>query len=270
MNIDETLLAMNDDEFQNNKPKSKIVYSIPSPNEQYDLLHSLTTALIPTVINPLSNSLNYSTNSKKALNFGVYISDVAYLMRYDQGRSVFLDYVSTLEKLGQDLDITKVYGEELINQVDEEGTDTKRLFKISSENYFSIYDQLIENKKGLELSLILSGSWIETMHILFTSSKKYNESAEVQGYIIDQRLVLENLIGFVESFGEDERIDPLMDYLRKIGNVYKKLKCEDSDLEIENSEGTVMLTGGTSCKFTSNSYIEMKSLIMEIRTSIIS
>jgi len=61
-----------------------------------------------------------------------------------------------------------------------------------------------------------------------------------------------------------------MDYLRKIGNVYKKLKCEDSDLEIENSEGTVMLTGGTSCKFTSNSYIEMKSLIMEIRTSIIS
>ncbi len=267
---DQTLIAMEEEQNDEIKLKNKIIYSIPSPNEQFDLLYFLNDAVKPTVINPLSNVSLYSTNSKKALNFGVYISDAAYLMRYDQGKRVFLDYVSTLEKLGQDLDITKIYGEELVTQVEEIGADTERLFEISSQNYLTIYDQLIENNKGVELALILGGSWIETMHILFNSSKQFNENIEVQGYIVDQRFVLENLKGFVEEYKNDVRLEPLLGYFERLGSVYKKLECEKSNLEIESEDGIMILNGGTTCTFTSSSYKEMKSIINQIRTSIIS
>lgn len=265
--VSDTLTEM---ESEKEEPKNEIVYSIPSPNEQYDLLRSLSEKVDPTIVNELSQSSDYTTADKKALNFGVYISDAAYLMRYEQGKSVFLNYVSTLDKLGQDIDITKVYGEELIKQVEEAGADSEKLFEISSQNYISVFDQLIENEKGVELSLILSGAWIETMHILFHSAGNYDQNFEIEEYIIDQRYVLENLTGFVETYAEDDRVQPVLAYLNEIQNAYDAMDCEETNLKVNKDEGTVMLNGGLSCLFTEDSFTEMKSLIVKIRTSIIS
>nr|WP_299207628.1 hypothetical protein [uncultured Brumimicrobium sp.] len=265
--VSDTLTEM---ESEKEEPKNEIVYSIPSPNEQYDLLRSLSEKVDPTIVNDLSQSSNYATADKKALNFGVYISDAAYLMRYEQGKSVFLNYVSTLDKLGQDIDITKVYGEELIKQVEEAGADSEKLFEISSQNYIAVFDQLIENEKGVELSLILSGAWIETMHILFHSAGNYDQNFEIEEYIIDQRYVLENLTGFVETYAEDDRVQPVLAYLNEIQNAYDAMDCEETNLKVNKDEGTVMLNGGLSCLFTEDSFTEMKSLIVKIRTSIIS
>src|SRR5690554_108668 len=265
--VSDTLTEM---ESEKEEPKNEIVYSIPSPNEQYDLLRSLSEKVDPTIVNDLSQSSNYATADKKALNFGVYISDAAYLMRYEQGKSVFLNYVSTLDKLGQDIDITKVYGEELIKQVEEAGADSEKLFEISSQNYISVFDQLIENEKGVELSLILSGAWIETMYILFNSAGEYNENYEIEEYIVDQRYVLENLKGFIESYSSDERIQPVLDYFSEINKVYEMMDCEETSIKVEKKEGTVVLNGGLSCLFSADTYSEMKSVIVKIRTSIIS
>jgi len=250
--------------------KHEIVYSIPSPNEQYDLLRSLSEDVDPTIVNKLSNSSNYTMADKKALNFGVYLSDAAYLMRYEQGKKVFLDYLSTLDKLGQDIDITKVYGEDLIKEVEEVGANSEKLFDISAKNYITIYDQLIENEKGVELSLILSGAWLETMYILFNTAGEYDENYEIEEYIVDQRYVLENLKGFVDSYSDDTRIQPVLDYFKEINQVFKEMDCEETSINVENKEGTVILNGGMSCLFTADSYSKMKSLIEKIRTSIIS
>ena len=255
---------------ENDEPKNEIVYSIPSPNEQYDLLRSFSTGVDRTIVNKLSNSSEYATAEKKALNFGVYISDAAYMMRFDQGKKVFLDYVSTLDKLGQDIDITKVYGEELINQVENAGADSEKLFEISAQNYITIFDQLIENEKGVELSLILSGAWIETMHILFSTSGKYDQNYELEEYIVDQRYVLENLKGFVETYASDARVQPVLDYFKDIEKVYDEMDCEETNVNVKKEGGTVVLNGGLSCLFTADSYSNMKSLIGKIRASIIS
>jgi len=257
-------------ESGNKELKNEIVYSIPSPNEQYDLLRSLSEAVDPSIVNKLSNSSNYVKADKKALNFGVYLSDAAYLMRFEQGKKVFIDYLSTLDKLGQEIDITKVYGEELLNEVEKVGADSEKLFDISAKNYITIYDQLIENEKGVELSLILSGAWIETMYILFNSAGEYNENYEIEEYIVDQRYVLENLKGFIESYSSDERIQPVLDYFSEINKVYEMMDCEETSIKVEKKEGTVVLNGGLSCLFSADTYSEMKSVIVKIRTSIIS
>lgn len=265
--VSDTLTEVN---AENDEPKNEIVYSIPSPNEQYDLLRSLSKKVDPTIVNKLSNSSNYATAEKKALNFGVYLSDAAYLMRYEQGKKVFLDYVSTLDKLGQDIDITKVYGEELMKEVENVGADSEKLFEISAKNYLTVFDQLIENEKGVELSLILSGAWIETMHILFSTSGKYNDNYEIEEYIIDQRYVLENLKGFVENYSSESRVDIVLEYFKEIEQVYNEMDCAETNVNVKKEGRTVVLNGGLSCLFTADSYSNMKSLIEKIRASIIS
>lgn len=260
----------NKEEDADQEPKNEVVYSIPSPSEQYDLLRALGGEVDPTAVNALSNMLNYSSQDKLALNFGIYLSDASYMMRYDQGKKVFLDYVSTLDEMGQELDITKVYGEDLLKKVEEVGADSEKLFDLTSDNYLTVYDQMIANDKGAELGMILGGSWIETMHILFNASGEFEENFEIQEYIVDQKYVMENLIGFIADYEDNEGVQTLQGYLNRIAEGFEQLDCEDASLEVTKDEETIILDGGSSCLFTNDSYNNLKSLIKEIRDEIIS
>lgn len=258
------------DSTMNVEPKHEIVYSMPSPNEQYNLLQSLKGTVDTELMHDLSKAKDYVTPYKVASNFGIYVSDAAYLMKYKQGKNVFLRYVSTLEKLGDKIGITKVYKKELIKKIEDADGDSEKLFEISSDNYLTIYDQLIENKNGEELGLILSGSWIETMHILFHTAGGFGESIEIEEYIIDQKDVLKNLKGFLSVYEENEDVSKMMDELNKIEVAYNNLDCKETTLKMEKEGKTMILNGGASCLFTAISYKDMKELIDSIRTSIIS
>lgn len=260
-----------DDGEESQEPRNEVVYSIPSPSEQFDLLQALGGEVDPTIVNKLSNVSEYTSREELAMNFGVYLTDASYMMRYDQGKKVFLDYVSTLDEMGRELDITKVYGEDLLKKVEEIGADSEKLFKLTSDNYLTIYDQMIANEKGAELSMILGASWIETMHILFNASGEFEENFEIQEYIVDQKYVMQNLMGFISEYESDPGVEKLQGYLNRIGEAYEKLDCKESSLEVNKDDGeTIVLDGGNSCIFTEDSYNNLKSLINEIRGEIIS
>lgn len=257
-------------EEKSDEPKNEIVYSIPSPNEQYDLLYFLGGELDASYVNDLSRVSNYTTTKEKALNFGIYMSDAAYMMKFNQGKKVFLDYVSTLDELGRSLDVSQVYGEDLLDKVEEIGADSDKLFELSSDNYLQVFDKMIENDKGKELSLMLSGAWIETMHILFKSAGDFDADFEIQEAIVDQRYVLDNLIGFVSKYDENQEVIDVLEDLNKIKDIYDNLDCTQARVEVkEKEDNSFVLDGGDSCLFTQTTYTSMNNLISEIRNSII-
>jgi len=257
-------------EESSDDPKNEVVYSIPSPNEQYDLLYFLGGEVDPTYVNDLSRVSNYTTTKERALNFGVYMSDAAYMMKFNQGKKVFLDYVSTLDELGRSLDVSQVYGEDLLKKVEEIGADSEKLFELSSDNYLKVFDKMIENEKGKELSLMLSGAWIETMHILFKTAGEYDADFEIQEAIVDQRYVLDNLIGFVSKYKDDQDVAETLEKLNEIKDIYGNLDCTEASVEVkEQGDNSFVLDGGDSCLFTQETYTSMENLIKEIRDSII-
>jgi hypothetical protein len=198
------------------------------------------------------------------------MSDAAYMMKFNQGKKVFLDYVSTLDELGRSLDVSQVYGEDLLTKVEEIGADSEKLFELSSDNYLNVFDKMIENDKGKELSLMLSGAWIETMHILFKTSGGYDADFEIQEAIIDQRYILDNLIGFVSNYKENEDVNEILERLYKIKDIYENLDCTQASVEVKKQDdNSFVLDGGESCLFTKETYSSMESLIKEIRDSII-
>ncbi|RYM30788.1 hypothetical protein ERX46_17050 [Brumimicrobium glaciale] len=268
--VEETIINVEVEEGQNYEPKNLVVYSIPSPNEQMNLFYNSNAKFDPSLILPLSNFSSYSTDAKKALNFGVLMSDGAYLTRFSQSKGRWMDYHTTLKNLGKDIGITESFKGNLDINVEELANDSNKLFEVSSQYYLSIYDELIEKQRGVELSFILSGAWIETMHILLTSANKYDENSEIQTHIVDQRFVLENLMGILGDYKDNLQLNDLLKQFDEICQVYLKLNCENFDLEIENREELLILNGGSTCTFDSDSFKEMKSLVKQIRTSIIS
>ncbi len=78
---------------------NKVVYTIHSPNEQFDLLQNIGGELNLLLIHDLESLDKYSSPKSISLNLGVYTADASYMMRYNQGKSVFMNYVSGLDRL---------------------------------------------------------------------------------------------------------------------------------------------------------------------------
>lgn len=258
------------DETIGNDPKNEIVFAIPSPNEQFDLLQNLGGEVNTLLVHDLAKLDDYSSIKSIALNFGIYTADAAYMMRYNQGKSVFMNYVSGLDKMGGKLGIAQIYGEDLLNTIEEAQDDADLLYDISSDNYLKVYDKMIENEKSAELSMILAGGWIETMHILFNTAGEYDADFEIQESITEQRYVLENLIDFISEFQENSDVQDVISMLNEVLLSYDKLDCESTEVEVKQGENdSMILYGGDSCLFTNDSYNAMKTLVNEIRNSII-
>lgn len=253
-----------------NDPKNEAVFAIPSPNEQFDLLQNLGGEVNTLFVHDLAKLDDYSSTKSIALNFGIYTADAAYMMRFNQGKSVFMNYVSGLDKMGGKLGISQIYGQDLLNTIEEAQDDADLLYDISSDNYLKVYDKMLENDKSAELAMILAGGWIETMHILFSTAGDFDNDFEIQESITEQRYVLENLYDFISDYEADEDVKSVLGMLQQILDAFDKLDCESTEVEVKKDEGnSLVLYGGDSCLFTEDSYNGMRSLIQEIRNSII-
>ena len=248
---------------------NEIVYTIPSPQEQFDQLQMLGGDMNASLAHDISESSNYTTVEEKALAFGVYSADAAYMMRYDQGKKVFMDYVAVLENLGDRLGISQMYGEDFIEEIEELSDDAEALFELSSDNIISVYNNMIENDKGVELSLILAGGWIQTMYILFETCGSFEGDLLIQELIKDEQLVLHNLMILLSDYTDNQTVAMVYDQLMELDNIYDDLDCESTEVEVKKLEGSRTLFGGASCVFTETVFNNMHKFIKALRSEIV-
>lgn len=270
--VEQDIIVEDDnDDTDDSSEINDIVYIIPSPSDQFDNLREIGGDINTSFIHDLSKASEYSTKEAIALNFGVYSTDAIYMMRFDQGKKVFTDYISVLEKLSESLGISQIYGEELMAEIEDVQDDPDELYDISSDNYMEVYDKLIENDKGPELALLVAGGWIQTMHILFETAGSFDGDMLIQDFITNEQLVLENLKKFLSHYEDNERIADLLVDLKKLADIYNEMDCKSTELEVQSGakKGDVLF-GGASCVFTEPVYNKMHDFVEEIRDKIIS
>ena len=247
--------------------ENPVVYAIPSPNEQLEIMRATNNAFSPILMHSLDLVSSYTSNYKKALNFGVYSTDAAYLTCFGNTNN-FINYLNSLEELGSDLGIASIYNEELVTKATTFKDEPDSLFDLSSENYLRIFDKMIQNENGTELGLILAGGWIETMYILFESSGGFNENNELQDIILTQNLVLENLIGFLSEQGVNEENNQILKSLAKFETIFQQVNCSGSETTVIESDNALVFEGGSNCAFSEELYHKLKQEIFLAREQI--
>jgi hypothetical protein len=240
-------------------------FSIPSPNEQLDLLYMLGGEMKSGIVHDLGKIDTYVDAQQMAFVFGIYSADAAYQMRFDQGRKIFLDYVSALDRLGERMGIAQLYGKDLL-EIIESSSSNQELYAISNDNYLKVYGRMIENGREDDLALILAGGWIEIMHILFEANGKFGSNPELESSMTEQLYVLDNLMAFMEQHNRNGLISELIDKLHEIHRIFGDLDCSTAELKVEEGE-IVHIAGGETCLFTESSYIAMRQAIASLRNS---
>lgn len=246
-----------------------VEYAVPTPNELFEIIKIQGGEQRVGLVNPLDKRSNYVEVKSKALNFGVYSADLAYMSCFGIGTE-FLMYFKAIEEIGTELGIEGAFDEELMSRIENNEGDTDSLFAISNESYYDSYLYLEENDKGVELCLIMAGGYIESLYIVCSLVDKFKEGDPVIEKIGDQKLVLENLLDFILQYSDDESVSEVMDDLISLSEVFEtSMEFEESGTSIDKGENNMLvLSGGGSYKMTKNSLEKITAKAKELREKI--
>lgn len=253
-------------EVEPEEDNSSIVFNIPSPSEQFELISMLDGEKDVRLVSEPNK--RFVGQKERALNFGVYIADVAYLTSFDE-TSKYMQYFNQLEKIGNEIGVTEVFTKEMGDLIKKWSSDPDSLFRLSNETYSKSFQKLVDIDKGNELSLMLAGGWIETMYLIFGTSKGFGLSPEIDAIIVDQKLVAENLIDFMIDYQDNADVS---DYMNKMGGIldlYKGLDCKTEETNVQKSNGKITISGGDICEMNQSTFDKIKKEITALRKEVV-
>ena len=169
-NVEDLTEEVSVEEANENAVTSKLVkldseiFSLPSPVQTAVLLSKSEIPYNDALLNPVAKVTSYMNQSSQALNLGVYGSDLAYLSNYNNAQ-LKLDYFKVVEDLATDLNIRNNIDQSLIDRFASNIDSRDSLYKLNA-NLFKAADQYLKQNDEEEVAaLVLSGGWIEALHL---------------------------------------------------------------------------------------------------------
>lgn len=265
------------EESDNETAADNLFYQVPTPNELFAVLKNSNVAYNRENLSDVSNASNYLTKASKALNFGVYTADLAYVTSLGQMDDAS-KFFETVRSLSKDLEIENAVDEVIMKRLQSnlENSNADSLFYLSNETYYNAYSYLEENDRRDVLGMIVVGGWIEGLNIIL-NLEPYSEGSEVCQRIADQKLTLENLLIFTSTI-ENDQLAEVVGELSGIEEIFNYVSDDVDDTESsesteftssESADGVMIFGGGESNSINEKQFNELKSIVLDLRTSII-
>jgi hypothetical protein len=202
--------------------KDIVLYNIPSPIETFTILKMAGPGFDKSLTNPLSNESKYVSNFSKAINLGVYSTDLSFCFLYKQNQE-FNNYLKSVNNLTTALGIDGSYGQTVTKRMQDNSDNLDSLMKIVSEASVNADLYLKENQRVNTTALIAAGSWIEAMHIITSIALKKDNSL-LTGLVADQKIAARNMSKMLEQFESDPEISDLSKDIKDISSFYDSLQ----------------------------------------------
>lgn len=250
----------------------RIFYSLPSPLETAMLIKNAGAAYNEELMNPVSNSSRYITSKSKALNLGIYSTDLSYASLFDQSQAT-LDYIGAAKEMADGLNILDAIDEETVNQLEEQINNRDAIIDIISETLMNSSAFLKENELEGTASVVLVGGWIEGLYIAtnLVDENRLDDNKLVER-IVDQKLSLDIMVNLLESSPEDQDAQAVLEDVMALKTIFDKITIDQGEVTaVEDPETNVTtLKSESSIKITNRVFSELKTKVIEIRTSYIS
>lgn len=242
-----------------------VFYSIPSPIETTSLLKGAGAKYNVKYLNPPDNVDKYSTVTAKALNLGVYGSDLSFTSIFDQTQESML-YLRCTNKLAGSLGISGAFDEKTTGRIESNMENRDSLLAIISDSYWTADAYLKDNGQPGVSALIIAGGWIEGLYIACQIAND-TKNEDISTRIGEQKLSLNNLVALLEEqktnhAGINEILGP-MNELKKIFDAIE-VKTADTEVSTDKEKGVTTVGNGASFKLTP----EQLKLIADKATSI--
>ena len=210
-------------------------YEIPSPIEIMSILENHEANF--TLLNSPKNTENYLTITQKAINIGIYSTDMIYCLLHNQNQD-FIIYYETILKLTHEFGIESGFKPELIEKFNEniEKNDSLRIY---ANTAFMLTSNYLEKNNNLNiLPFMIMGAWLEGMY-LFTNTaiNSIEDNQLLFQEICKQDAIINNLMQFfndvmldITSYKANSEIQILLSYLQDLSDLYTNLEINENTI----------------------------------------
>jgi hypothetical protein len=204
------------------KEVEEIIYPLPTSFEVTNMLNDIGVPYIIGISNPVENVEKYFTEKSKALNLGVYGADLSYASTYNINQEVIL-YLESSRRLTDDLEISAIYNEELLEEVEKNINNKEKLVDIITNSFYNIYEFLQKNGRENLSLMVIAGSWIEALYLTTHVSASIHHNYNIVKIVHEQKATLDNLVNILQEYKDDPDITELLHDLNPIKEVYDSI-----------------------------------------------
>lgn len=194
-------------------------YEMPTPNELFQLVRVMSGEGQKRTMNPAGNLALYNTTGKRALNFGVYATDLAYASSFKISSEV-ARYFVTCKSLGGDLGLAGSFNEKDLARLERNLANGDSLDVISDEAYLEAYRRLQANDMGPVLALVLAGGWVESMHLVAHEVHQFDPQDPLVVTLAEQKAGLNHLVELMSAYPTDPVVLNIQGRLLAIRDIY--------------------------------------------------
>ncbi len=251
-----------------------LLQEIPSPLEISVLLKSSGKKYNSEYLNSTDNIAKYNNNFQKAMNLGIYGTDLGYTNIYEKNTDG-IKFMGSIKSLADDLNIGQFFDLETISRLATNSKNLDSLLLITTQNFNNInhYFQT-QNRSNLSV-LLLTGGWLEAMHITCSVAASDPKNKELNEKIGEQKIILEKIVKLLSFYKDtDQHMASLLSDLDGLKQVYDNVNItytyKESTFEVVDGVMVIKDNSTTTVDITPEQVAEIKNITSSIRTKIIS
>jgi hypothetical protein len=255
----------------------KIIQSIPSPIEMTMLMKESGVTYDRNMLNDYNNSDKYTTNYKKALNLGIYSTNLCFSNIYGKTQDA-IHYLDAVQDLAEGLAIDQFFEYSTLKALAEK-ENLDELIQSTTRNFEKINNHLHEQNRDVISALLLTGGWIESTHLTTLIYSKSSGRADIQAVlkekIAEQKFVLERLMLLLDIYSSKPQVPELLNSMEKLQDIYDDVEIITTGTGemkvIEHDDGTIEFVSdeSSSVKISSTQITQITNILVDIRKSII-
>lgn len=251
-----------------------ILESIPSPLEISVLLKESGTKYSASILNSADNISKYNNNYKKALNLGIYGTDLGYTNIYQQNQDG-IKYLTSIKSLADGLNIGQFFDIETIGRLATNSKNLDSLLLITTQNFNSINKYLQTQSRANLSVLLLTGGWLEAMEITCQVAASNPKNKELQEKVGEQKIILENIILLLGFYKDtDDNMASLLKDMEELKVAFDKINIvytyKESTMEVVNGVAVIKDNSTTTIQITTQDIENIRKATESVRTKIIS
>jgi len=240
------------------------LYQMPTPNELFSLVREMAGDGQKRLLNPVSNADRYASLKSRALNFGIYSTDLVFASYFKLNVEVVRYYLTT-KKIAESLGVVSAFSDADFVRLEANLTRGDSLEIISNDAYAKAYSRLQDEQMGPTLAMVLAGGWVESMHLLLSQIEAHGKGEVLMVRVGEQKVTLEHLIDMMAAHESDADVAAVMKDMISIRDIYDQVDVKRVAHQGASTSGRMVLGDDVRVELTDEKYQTLKAAIDQLR-----
>jgi len=240
-------------------------YQIPSPSNLFNYLKDNGVKVSNVdLLNGVDKIKVYNTSAEKAVNFGIYSTDLFFCSAFNFKADV-LKYFEVLKGLSDELGLSNVVTDRTINRIEANLSKNDSLVNITSEVYNEAAFNLEKRNEGPTLAMLIVGGWVECIYLSSKSIGTSKNNSKSVNIIAEQKLTVENLKELLAQHANNDQVASLTNKLNGVFEIYDRVEVTVVEPNIQLTKGKRVIGGSETYSFSEANFNALLKAIESLR-----